>query len=102
MAFSRNSKSRTLTKRGKMFHSSSTAAKIIKSAVDTGRLTVSTFVLADGQRLDLVSANYYGDASYWWVIAAASGIGWQCQVPPGTLLKIPTSLNSVAALIGAV
>ena len=47
-----------------------------------------------------LAQKYYQDASYWWVIAAASGIGWQCQVPAGTVLKIPQSLDQVARISG--
>jgi len=100
MAISRYENLLPLTKDGKMFKPSSSAARIIKQAVDSNKLSVEMFTLAQGQRLDLVSANYYGTSAYWWVIAAASGIGWQCQVPPGTVLKIPRSINSVAQLAG--
>ncbi|HCC45042.1 MAG TPA: hypothetical protein DEQ32_11615 [Gammaproteobacteria bacterium] len=82
-----------------MLVESSSAARIIKKAVDERRLDYAQFVLSEGQRIDIVAANYYGDARYWWVICAASGIGWVGQVPPGTLLKIPTSLNAVANLV---
>tara|TARA_Y100000592_G_C5423104_1_gene294235 strand:+ start:533 stop:766 length:234 start_codon:yes stop_codon:yes gene_type:complete len=72
----------------------------IKAAIDAGNLPFETFTLSQGQRLDIVSENYYGDASYWWVIAAASGIGWQCQVPAGTVLRIPQSLDRIAVIAG--
>jgi hypothetical protein len=35
----------------------------------------------------------------WWVIAAASGIGWGMQVPPGVILKIPTEPGDVITLL---
>ena len=40
----------------------------------------------------------YGSGNMWWVIAAASGIGWGTQVPPGTLLRIPTDLSMILVL----
>tara|TARA_B100000700_G_scaffold35223_1_gene34151 strand:+ start:422 stop:673 length:252 start_codon:yes stop_codon:yes gene_type:complete len=82
-----------------MFYPSSQSAAIIRRAVQFGVLKTEPFVLSEGQRLDLVSANFYGDAQYWWVIAAASGIGWQCQVPAGTYLRIPSSLSEVRGLV---
>ena len=100
MAISRYENLIPLTKDGKMFRPSSSVGRRIKQAVDANKLSVRVFTLAAGQRLDLVSANYYGTPSYWWVIAAASGIGWQCQVPPGTVLKIPISIEKVISLAG--
>ena len=100
MAINRYARVRMLKRNGKRFYPSSQSAPIIRSAVKTGLLSVNKYVLSEGQRLDLVAANFYGDSRYWWVIAAASGIGWQCQVPPGTLLLIPTSISQVQELVG--
>ena len=100
MAFSRYSRTTTAKVKGKSVMYSSRACYIIFNAVSSGAMVSEEFVLSQGMRLDTVSANYYGDASYWWVIAAASGIGWQCQVPPGTLLKVPVSIADVANLVG--
>ena len=46
-----------------------------------------------------MAANVYGDSSLWWIIAAASNIGWGLQVPPGTVLKIPTDLGQIVAMM---
>lgn len=88
------------TRKGKTFTQSSQAGYVIYRACNSGRLQAQQFVLSEGQRLDTVAANFYGESKYWWVIAAASGIGWQCQVPPGTLLKIPTSIEDVKRIVG--
>ena len=55
--------------------------------------------LKQSQRLDHLAAQNYGDGSLWWVIASASGIGWNLQCPPGTVLVIPKDLNQVYALL---
>jgi len=73
----------------------SSAGRSIRRAVKNRLIEYSVFTLAEGQRLDVVSANYYGSAEYWWIIAAASGIGWQCQVPAGTVIIIPSSIDQV-------
>lgn len=52
----------------------------------------------EGSRLDFYANKYYNDASLWWVIAAASGIGWWLQVPPGTVLYIPSSIDQIKEL----
>lgn len=70
----------------------------IFNAVLTGNLEADTIVLTQGQRLDHVSGQYYGNGSYWWVIAAASGIGWVLQCPPGTVIKIPKNLDAALSI----
>ncbi len=100
MALSRYKRSGRASIYGKTIRKSSGACYVIKSAVNKGLIQTQKFVLAEGQRLDVVSANFYGDSRYWCVICAASGIGWQCQVPPGTLLTIPVSLEDINRLIG--
>jgi nucleoid-associated protein YgaU len=57
-------------------------------------------VVKEGERLDVIAAKSYGSSHLWWVIAAASGIGWGMQIPPGTLLKIPVSLSQVDMYVG--
>lgn len=63
-------------------------------------LTISstTLVLEEDRRLDQLAGQLYGDASYWWVLAAASGIGWGLQVPAGTIIIVP-DLSQVLSLI---
>ena len=73
---------------GKSFISTSKLNVKIKNAVDTGLVKVTTHVYEEGERLDSLSALFYGSSEYWWVIAAASGIGWPLQVPPGTQLIV--------------
>lgn len=42
------------------------------------------------ERLDILANKFYNDASLWWVIAAANGIGkGTIRVPIGTILRIP-------------
>lgn len=65
-----------------------------------GHINTRISIVKEGQRLDVIAAQQYGSASLWWVIAAASGIGWGLQIPPGTLLKVPTSLEQVNMYVG--
>jgi len=57
-------------------------------------------VVTKADRLDIIAGREYGNGRYWWVIAAASGIGWGMQVPPGTNLRIPINLGDVEGLVG--
>jgi len=77
-----------------------TAQKLdaIRSAVKTGSIQFTIIVLSEGQRLDQIANQYYGDGRYWWIIAAASNVGWWLQVPSGTRLIVPTSLEQIEVL----
>ena len=72
----------------------------IRRSVELGTISVEKYTLKENERLDTIAGRYYGDASLWWVIAAASGIGWGLQVPAGTHLTIPTKIGQVEALVG--
>jgi len=86
--------------RGGSQYGTSTAAVTLKRAVDVGAIAVEERVLQGRERLDVLAGQLYGDSRNWWIIAAASGIGWALQVPPGTRLLIPTDLSQVNDIIG--
>jgi len=64
-------------------------------AVMRGAIPFQSRKVELGERLDIISAETYGSPDYWWVIAAASGIGWGLQVPRGTIIRIPNQLSSI-------
>jgi hypothetical protein len=63
------------------------------------KIDFTTIELKEKQRLDHLAGVVYNDSSYWWVIASASGIGWGLQVPAGTVIRIPTSLENVMSVL---
>ena len=77
------------------FSSTDTGTNISKSvvglrnAIRAGDISFTLHVVKEGERLDQIAHRTYGDGTMWWVIAAASNIGWWLQVPPGTVLRIP-------------
>ena len=84
---------------GKLF-GTGRAREAIQAAIKSGRLTVMNQIVVRGaERLDTIAGEVYGDGSYWWVLAAASNIGWGMQVPVGTVITV-VDLGSVAALVG--
>lgn len=83
---------------GKKF-STSTGHTNIRNAAISGRIEVTPYTLQEGERLDIIAGKTYGNSRLWWVISAASGIGWGLQVPPGTLLLIPRNLSQIEGLI---
>ena len=84
------------------FLSTRNASAAILQAVANGQISVNAQVLKEGTRLDQIAANVYGDSGYWWVIAAASGIGWGLQVPGGTIIRVPANIDSVFTVIANV
>jgi len=49
-----------------------------------------------GDRLDLLAFDFYGDTSYWWVIASANSLsGDSLYLEPGAQIRIPANLSSV-------
>lgn len=80
-------------------YGTSLAIQAIRNGIRSGTIRFTTEVLKEGQRLDSISGRIYGDATLFWVIAAASDIGWSLQVPPSTILTIP-NLDDVAELVG--
>lgn len=81
-------------KGGKILQSNESIVRI-RNAVRRGSVLVQERTLQEGERIDIIAGQLYGDGRLWWIIAAASGIGWMLQVPPGTLLRIPLSLEQV-------
>ena len=85
-------------KGGKLLQSA-TAVLRIRNAIKQGRLQLSVRTVKQSQRLDIIAGEFYGDGRLWWVIAAASNIGWSLQIPAGTRLNIPADLSQVAGII---
>lgn len=81
-------------------YGTSRAIAAVRQGVKLGTVPIVTTITVDeGQRLDHLAALYYQDSRYWWVLAAASDVGWGLQVPPGTLINVP-DINAVSFLVG--
>lgn len=76
------------------------AVKFIRAGVKNGSVSTVEYVVSGSERLDTISAKKYGNSQLWWIIAAASNVGWALQVPPGTRLLIPNNLNQIAGYVG--
>ena len=76
------------------------AAQAIARAALSGELRTERYILTGDQRLDILAGQRYGDSGLWWVIAAASRIGWALQCPAGTVLYIPTDIGKVRMMAG--
>jgi len=73
---------------------------IIRDNIANGNIrVVGRTLLQERQRLDTLAGQLWGDGSLWWVLAAASNIGWGLQVPPGTIIIIP-DMGDIVRYIG--
>jgi len=49
-----------------------------------------------GDRLDLLAQDFYGDTSFWWVIASANALpGDSLYLEPGMQLRIPIDVAAI-------
>ena len=85
--------------RGGKSLSTNQSAVNVRRAIARGDVDTRIVVVGRFRRLDHIAHDYLGDASLWWVIAAASGIGWGLQVPEGTRLVVPVSKEQLGGLI---
>lgn len=61
----------------------------IRAALKSGVIVPVSQVITTGEdRLDTLAGAIYGDGRLWWLLAAASDIGWGMQVPPGTVVNV--------------
>ena len=61
-------------------------------------------VSQQGDRLDLLAKEYYGDETFWFTIARANGLGkGTMMIPPGKIIRIPfyTDYTGIAALLNS-
>ena len=100
MALSRYSFSANLKNSlGENYVSNSRSSTKIFRSVENQVISYSVHVLEEGERLDYLAGIYYGDSSFWWILAAASGIGYALQVPPGTIIRVPNSVGEVFGVL---
>jgi len=74
------------------------AIPLIRKGIEDGSIRFIQRSLKEGERLDVIAATEFGDGRLYWIIAAASNIGFAPQVPPGTLLRIPV-LQDVSKIL---
>lgn len=80
-------------------YGTSYAIPTIRQNVVAGNIRTQRLILGERDRLDILAGRFYGDAKLWWIIAAASNIGYGLQVPPGTIIFVPV-LADVAQYVG--
>lgn len=74
--------------------------RTIRAAIKEGRLPHKVMVIRGSERLDTLSGVIYGDARYWWVLAAASDVGWGLQLPVDTVIRVPELTAALNLVVG--
>lgn len=87
------------TRAGRYF-GTSRANRIVRDMIKRNTIQYNVVALQESERLDIVAQRVYNDSSMWWIIAAASNIGWGLQVPAGTYLIIPTDIDKIFNALG--
>ena len=55
-----------------------------------------TFIYTkDGDRFDTLAYKFYGDSTYWWIIAKANGIKGKVVLNIGDLIRIPSNVSKI-------
>lgn len=63
-------------------------------------MTINTEIWKYGSRLYKYAQTYYGDPSYWWVIAWYNKLGTEDELSYGDSIDIPTPLDFVLTTYG--
>ena len=67
---------------------------------ERSRLTTVKVVWSQGDRFWRLASKFYGDPSYWWIIAWFNQKPTEASVKRGEVLLIPTPLNKVLEVAG--
>ena len=63
-------------------------------------LAVDTHIWSLGDRYYKLAHKYYGDSSFWWVIAWYNAVPVEADLSFGDLIEIPVNLSSALEILG--
>lgn len=74
-----------------------TLVSVLYPKIDLSNDDVFIFPV-DGERLDNVAFRYYKDASLWWVIAKANGLGkGRTVLNPNIRIRVPQNITKITS-----
>ena len=59
-----------------------------------------THIWSLGDRYYKLAHKYYGDSSFWWVIAWYNAVPIEADLSYGAMIEIPVNLNAVLEILG--
>ena len=63
--------------------------------VDFSDIDGKEFLIQEGDRLDIIAEQVYGDATYWKAIMLYNNIGYFFDVKPGVIIRLPYNIEEV-------
>jgi len=63
-------------------------------------LSTDTHLWARGDHFWKLSAKYYNDPTYWWVIAWYNGYPTEADIKPGNMIEIPLDIEEILVALG--
>ncbi len=75
---------------------------ILKNPTISERMTLVTqqHIWKYGDRLYNLSYQYYGNVTYWWVIAWYNGVALESEILNGDIIDIPIDLKQTLKVLG--
>ena len=70
------------------------------SVVERASLRTTSHIWKYGDRLSNLAFKYYGDVTYWWVIAWYNGVPTEAHLDPGDPLDIPINIEQALKALG--
>mgnify|MGYP003113488955 FL=1 len=70
------------------------------TVADRRRIKTITHVWVYGDRLYKLADQYYGDSTYWWVIAWYNSVSTEAQIELGKVLYIPLNIEETLDILG--
>jgi len=70
------------------------------SVAQRGKMTTTKHIWKYGDRLYTLAHNYYGDSTFWWVIAWWNGYGIEGDIKEGAVLSIPMDISLALKMWG--
>jgi len=70
------------------------------SVAERTRVISDTHIWKYGDRLYILADQYYGDSSFWWVIAWYNSVPTEVDLSFGDIIQIPINLESALNAIG--
>lgn len=78
----------------------STPTLIYPSTDELRSIVFVDYIWKQGDSYEKLSATYYGDPVYWWVIAFINNKPTEQHLSVGDTISIPTPLTSILSIIG--